>query len=337
MAASSSRPSSPPAVLVFAGADPTGGAGLQADILALASLGCHPLPVITAITVQDTLGVEDFLPIDPEWIADQARSVLEDIPVAAIKLGMLGSAETVAAIAEVLADYPDIPLVVDPVLSSGRGDPLASEDMIAALCDLILPQATLVTPNSLEARRLAEQIAGEAAEEGEEDDDTRYGSVSVDLGDDETFEAGDEDDGDEGDDDDVRDADAEVADAPLDLKECAHRLIELGCEFVLITGAHEQGQEVINTLYNGRGVLQKLRWDRLPGSYHGSGCTLASAMAACLAQGMDIGAAAQEAQEYTWQSLKHAFRPGMGQFVPDRLFWAREGLDAADAEADPAP
>lgn len=271
-----------PAVLVFAGTDPTGGAGLQADILTLASLGCHPLSVVTAVTVQDTVGVEDFLPMEAEWIADQARGVLEDIPVAAIKLGMLGSTEAVAAIAEVVSDYPEIPLILDPVLASGRGDNLSNEDMVAALRDLLLPQTTVLTPNSLEARRLAELL-----EEDEEDEE-----------------------GDEG-------------ETPLELQECARRLIDLGSEFVLITGAHEQGSQVTNTLYNARGVVQRLRWDRLPGSYHGSGCTLASALAAFLAQGLDVAEAAKEAQEYTYQALKAAFRPGMGQFIPDRLFWAR--------------
>jgi hydroxymethylpyrimidine/phosphomethylpyrimidine kinase len=100
---------SPPIVLTFAAADPTGGAGLQADILTLASLGCHPLTVVTAITVQDTTGVEGVLPIDAEWVADQARALLEDMPVAAFKLGMMGSVEVIAAIAEVISDYPDIP------------------------------------------------------------------------------------------------------------------------------------------------------------------------------------------------------------------------------------
>ncbi|MEW5769287.1 MAG: hydroxymethylpyrimidine/phosphomethylpyrimidine kinase [Pseudomonadota bacterium] len=278
-----------PAVLVFAGTDPTGGAGLQADILTLASLGCHPLSVVTAVTVQDTAGVDDFLAMDAEWIADQARGVLEDIPVAAIKLGMLGSTEAVAAIAEVVADYPDIPLIVDPVLASGRGDSLSSEDLVAALRDLILPQTTVITPNSLEARRLVEGLDEEEEEgEGGEEDD----------------EAG-----------------------RLDLNECARRLIDLGCEYALITGAHEQGSPVVNTLYNARGVMQRLKWDRLPGSYHGSGCTMASALAAFLAQGVEIDEAAREAQEYTYQALKHAFRPGMGQFIPDRLFWARDADD----------
>ena len=112
----------PPIVLVIAATDPSGGAGLQADILTLASMGCHPLSVVTAVTIQDTIGVEDFLPIDPEWVTDQARCVLEDMPVSAIKLGVLGSTENVSAIAEVVSDYPDVPLILDPVLASGRGD-----------------------------------------------------------------------------------------------------------------------------------------------------------------------------------------------------------------------
>jgi hydroxymethylpyrimidine/phosphomethylpyrimidine kinase len=127
----------PPVVLSFAASDPTGGAGLQADILTLASLGCHPLSVVTAITVQDTTGVEGVLPIDAGWIADQARALLEDIPVAAFKIGMLGSLEAIAAIAEIISDYPDIPLVLDPVLASGRGDQLAGEEMIEAMIALL--------------------------------------------------------------------------------------------------------------------------------------------------------------------------------------------------------
>lgn len=273
-------PPAPPIVLVFSGTDPTGGAGLQADILTLASLGCHPLSVVTAVTVQDTVGVDDFFPMEAEWIADQARSVLEDMPVAAIKIGMIGSVEAVAAIAEVVSDYPDIPLVLDPVLSSGRGDPLANEELMAALIDLLLPQTTVLTPNSIEARRLAEGV-------GEEDDDEE---------------------------------DTDSEDAP-DLVDCARELIDLGCEFVLITGAHEQGAQVVNTLYNVRGVVHRQGWERLPGSYHGSGCTLASALAGFLALGQDVAEAAKEAQAYTWQTLKHAYRPGMGQFIPDRMYW----------------
>src|SRR5262249_50032285 len=146
----------PPIVLTFAASDPSGGAGMQADILTLASMGCHPLSVVTAITVQDTLGVEGIMALDAEWIADQARCLLEDVPVDAFKIGVLGSVENIAAIAEIVSDYSDVPLVLDPVQASGRGDELASDEMMHAVRELLLPQTTIVTPNSMEARRLPE-------------------------------------------------------------------------------------------------------------------------------------------------------------------------------------
>jgi hydroxymethylpyrimidine/phosphomethylpyrimidine kinase len=145
----------PPTVLTFAATDPSSGAGVQADIMALASIGCYPLSVITGITVQDTVGVESVMPLDADWINDQARAILEDVSVSAFKLGLLGSVENVAVIAEIVADYPDVPLIIDPILASGRGDELSNEEMQAAMCELLFPQATLITPNSLEARRLA--------------------------------------------------------------------------------------------------------------------------------------------------------------------------------------
>ena len=262
-----------PLVMTFAATDPSGGAGLQADLLTIASMGCHPLSVVTAITVQDTSGVDDVLPTDPEWVVDQARAMLEDVPVAAFKIGLLGSVENIAVIAEILADYPDVPLVLDPVLASGRGDELANDDMLDAMRELLIPQATIVTPNSMEARRLA------VDEDNEEDDPS--------------------------------------------LEECAKRILSMGCEYVLITGTHEQTPMVINTLYGEQGVISSDSWARLPGIYHGSGCTLASAIASLLAQGVDVTEAVKEAQEYTWQTLNAGFRPGMGQHIPDRLFWAR--------------
>jgi hydroxymethylpyrimidine/phosphomethylpyrimidine kinase len=239
--------------------------------------------VITALTVQDTRGVEDVLPIDADWVADQARCVLEDMPVSAFKLGVLGSIETIAAIAEVVADYPNVPLILDPVLASGRGDPFANEEMIAAIRELLLPQCTIITPNSYEARRLA-------ADDREDED--------------------------------------------LDLARCARRLLGAGCEYVLITGTHENTVQVVNRLYGEQGEIRSDAWQRLPGSYHGSGCTLASALAATLANGLPVEEAVRDAQEYTWQTLKAGFRPGMGQFVPDRLFWARETDEDAPADAD---
>ncbi|OGA23161.1 MAG: hydroxymethylpyrimidine/phosphomethylpyrimidine kinase [Betaproteobacteria bacterium RIFCSPLOWO2_02_FULL_67_26] len=267
-------PDLPPIVLVFAATDPSGGAGLQADIMTLTSMGCHPLSVVTAVTIQDTMGVDDVSPIDAEWVIDQARCVLEDMPVAAFKVGLLGNLEQIAAIAEVVSDYPEVPLVLDPVLASGRGDELVTEEMVGALRELLIPQTTILTPNSLEARRLA-------AEEGEE------------------------------------------GDGPP-LAECARRIIATGCEYVLVTGTHENTTEVVNTLYAQNGVVRSDSWQRLPGAYHGSGCTLASAIAATIANGLEVSDAVKDAQEYTWQTLKAAFRPGMGQHIPDRLFWARD-------------
>ncbi|HQR51583.1 MAG TPA: hydroxymethylpyrimidine/phosphomethylpyrimidine kinase [Methylophilaceae bacterium] len=268
----------PPLVLTFAASDPSGGAGMQADLLTLASIGCHPLSVVTAITVQDTVGVDSVLVFDAEWIDEQARAILEDMQVAAFKLGMLGSVENIAVIAEIVADYPDIPLLIDPILSSGRGDELASDDMQDAMIELLFPQATLITPNSLEARRLA-----------------------------------------------FADDNEETESASLD--DCAAELLQTGSEYVLITGTHERGTEVINTLYGRDGLARAYNWERLPGSYHGSGCTLTSAIAACMAHGLSLEEAVGEAQEYTWQTLKAGFRPGMGQYIPDRLFWAREEED----------
>jgi hydroxymethylpyrimidine/phosphomethylpyrimidine kinase len=275
------EPEFPPIVLTFAASDPSGGAGLQADILTLASMGCHPLSVLTAITIQDTLGVEGVQAVDAEWVADQARCLLEDMPVDAFKIGALGSVENIAAIAEILADYPDVPLVLDPVLASGRGDELASDEMLHAMRELLLPQTTILTPNSMEARRLA---------------------------------------------------DADLDDEPS-LSMCAQRLIEAGAEFVLVTGTHEATPQVINTLYGKSGVVRSDSWDRLPGSYHGSGCTLASAIAAMLANGLELPEAVREAQDYTWHALQKAYRPGMGQFLPDRLFWARD--ESADPVQEP--
>jgi hydroxymethylpyrimidine/phosphomethylpyrimidine kinase len=279
----SSSPLLPPIVLSFAASDPSGGAGIQADLMTLSSMGCHPLSVVTAITIQDTLGVEAVHALDADWVEDQARAVLEDMPVAAFKVGLLGSVEVVSVVAEIVSDYPDIPLVLDPVLASGRGDELASDEVLNAIREMLLPQTTVLTPNSMEARRLAE-----------EDDDEE----------------------------------------PPDLPTCAQRLISCGCEYVLITGTHENTPKVINTLYGETGQIRSDRWERLSGSYHGSGCTLASAIAANLANGLDIADAVRDAQEYTWQALANGFRPGMGQHLPDRFFWARASEAEAEAEAD---
>lgn len=282
MNSSSKTPLNPPQVLVFAASDPTSGAGIQADLLTLASLGCHPLTALTALTVQDTTGVRSVHPVSAELLEQQARAVLEDMPVAAFKVGVLASVENVLAVAEITSDYPETPLVFDPVLTSGRGDELSGEEIISAIREILLPQTTLLTPNAPEARRLAES-----------DDDESEPSIDI----------------------------------------CAQRLIEMGVQYVLITGTHENTAQVINTLYGPEGVIRRDEWERLPGSYHGSGCTLASAITGCLAGGASLEDAVRDGQDYTWQTLKNGFHAGMGQLIPDRFFWAR-GDDEAAAESD---
>jgi len=245
----------PPIVLTFAASDPTGGAGLQADVLTLAALGCHPLSVVTGLTVQDTRGVESLEPVAAELVTRQARALLAETKVDAFKVGVLATAENVRAVAAVAAAHPAVPLVLDPVLASGRGDPLADNSVREELARLIAC-AMVMTPNTLEA----EQLGG------------------------------------------------------------TKRLLELGARYVLLTGTHDETPEVINRLYNSQGLLREDRWERLPGSYHGSGCTLASAVAASLAKGFAVPHAVREAQEYTWNTLAASFQSGAGQRLPNRFF-----------------
>jgi len=254
--------------MVFAGLDPTGGAGIQADVEAIASMGAHAAPLPTAITTQDTHRVQGLESVDPTALIAQARGVLEDMPVAACKLGLLPDAGVIEAVHSILLDWPHIPVVLDPVLASGAGDTLVDDDVPETLRSLILPLTTVATPNSLEARALA------------------------------------------------RGADTLAA--------AAHALMSLGTRYVLITGAHEEAPEVVNTLYSDGRVVERFHWERLPHSYHGSGCTLASAIAGLLAQGLEPFTAVHEAQEYTWKALEAGYRIGGGQHIPNRFFWARE-------------
>ena len=264
---------SPPVVLVFAGHDPSGGAGIQADIEALASQGCQAATIVTALTVQDTRDVQDFRPLEAVDVITQARAVLEDMPVAVFKLGMLGSVRNAEAIHTILSDYPEVPVVLDPVLASGSGTGLGDPELVEAMRVLLLPMTTVLTPNTPEAHALAR------------------GADTIDA--------------------------------------CALSLLDDGVEYVLVTGTHENTRHVENRLYHANRLLETFTWDRLPDSYHGSGCTLASSLAGLLAQGLEPFAAAHEAQDYTWNALRHGYRPGLGQHLPNRLFWAR-GDDSTD-------
>ncbi|KON81151.1 hydroxymethylpyrimidine/phosphomethylpyrimidine kinase [Azoarcus sp. PA01] len=269
-------PDVPPSVLCFATSDATGGGGLQSDVLTLASMGCHPLTVVAAVAVRDTRGIEELFALDADAVAAQARAVLEDIPVHALKLGLVGNVENVAAIAEILSDYPDLPLVLEPALSYVDGDDGAADEMLAALAELVLPQVTVLVASRHEVLRLANAS--------------------------------------------LEDADA---DEQLLLEDAVAHLLALGTEYVLLTGAGEPGPQVVNILMGDEGVVRTDAWERLPGRFLGAGATLAGAVAAALAHGMEVPEAVREAQEFTFQALSGAYRPGMGLALPDRFFWAR--------------
>ena len=252
-----------PVVLCLSGHDPSGGAGLQADIEALLAQGCHAAPAVTALTVQDTVDVQDFRVLDREWVLAQARAIIADLPVAAVKLGMLGSVEMVETVLEIMEALPGVPLVCDPVLRAGGGGALGKDEVGYAIRERLLPRATIATPNLPEARILAELPEGTP-------------------------------------------------------EQCAERLLPF-CANLLITGGHGEEHEVHNRLYDRDGRCETHVCQRLPGSYHGSGCTLASTLAGRLALGEALPSAVRSALDYTWRTLRDAERPGRGQYVPRRL------------------
>ena len=251
-----------------------GAVGIQADLASFAAMGCHGLSVVTSLFIGDTARIEDAQIIDSDWVADQARVVLEDMPVAAFKVGSVGSIENVSAIAEIVSDYPDIPLIFDPFLSSLPDQGPDGEDMLMATRELLIPQTTVLILSAVELSRLAETWR-EASEED---------MMSVDV----------------------------------------MRLIEMGCEYVFVTGTPSDLTDVANTLFDESGVIRHDNWQRISGSYSGAGSTLASTIAALLANGLDVPEAVFEAQEFTIASIANAQRLGMGKLVPDRYFWARE-------------
>lgn len=269
------EPTEVPVVLAIAGHDPSGGAGIHADIEAIVSQGVHPATAITALTVQDTVNVHRFVPTEPKLVIEQALTVLRDMPVGAIKIGMLGTVELVEAVATILSRYPDIPVVLDPVLVAGGGGSLAENAVAAAIVEHLFPRATIVTPNAHEARVLAPDAG--------------------------------------------------------DLQERGAILSSLGSEYVLMKGGDEPGDKVENWLF-GVEPPRRFVYERLSGAYHGSGCTLSSAIAGLIAQGSEPVNAVHEGLEYTHQTLMYAASIGRGQLIPHRLFWADDenGTDMSD-------
>ncbi|GAC1329921.1 MAG: bifunctional hydroxymethylpyrimidine kinase/phosphomethylpyrimidine kinase [Mycobacteriales bacterium] len=248
----------PPRVLSVAGSDSGGGAGIQADLKTMLALGVHGMSVLTALTAQNSVGVQGSWPVAPEVVRAQLASVLDDIGVDAVKTGMLASAALVHAVAEGLQRL-DVPLVVDPVAVSKHGDPLLDADAVAVLRAELLPLATVVTPNLPEVEVLTGvRVTGE--------------------------------DG---------------------LREAAEAVLALGPRWVLVKGGHLAG-EAVDLLWDGDSATL-LRAARLDNRHtHGTGCTLASAIACYLGSGYDVPKAVKAAKDYVTGAIRGGFALGAG-------------------------
>ena len=273
-----------PLILSFGVADPAGATGVQADLAAFAALSCTGLATTTALLIGDTARIEDTQEIDPDWVADQARVVLEDMTMAAFKVGALTNVEQVAAIAEILSDYPDAPLILDPFSSRLPDLPDdEAEELLTAVRQLLVPQATLLMLSVVELGRLAEtwRDAGDGL-------------------------------------DNMLQSDVEY----LIALGCEYVLVtgtQAGAMQAKV-GSRAVPNTLANTLYHADGMVSHDAWQHLPGPFIGAGGTLSAAIAAFMARGVDAPEAVKAAQEYTVGALAHAQRYGMGKFVPNRFF-----------------
>ncbi|MEM9170042.1 MAG: bifunctional hydroxymethylpyrimidine kinase/phosphomethylpyrimidine kinase [Pseudomonadota bacterium] len=248
-------------VLIIAGSDPSGGAGLQADIKTVTALGGYAAACATALTVQNTTGVRAVHGVSPDIVRDQARAVIDDTPPAAIKIGMLGDAAVVDAVAEIVAAAPDAPVVLDPVLVATSGDALAAEGVVESIRTRLMPCAHVVTPNADEAAALIGR------------------PVST----------------------------------PRDLLDAGHALIAMGARAALVKGGHLAGDQVTDVLLQEGAAPVAYRGPRLAGApFHGTGCTLASAVATGLAQGLTLQDAAARAVAFVRAAIAAAPPRGHG-------------------------
>ncbi len=250
-----------PIILTIGGHDPTGGAGIQADIEAIGANGGQALTIPTAITLQDSHRVTGFEPVSHTLIDQQAKMVLADFPVAAIKIGMVASTKNAQTIAALLRHHATLPVIFDPVLAGGGGGALSGENLVETLRNELLPLTTLATPNRQELQRLGGSEA----------------------------------------------------------------LLQAGCQNLLITGtdsptAEEAVDKVTHQLLQADGGHHQFEGERLPHSYHGSGCTLASAIATRIAQGDHLIQAIETGLHFTHNSLLNATHPTNGQHFPNRLY-----------------
>jgi hydroxymethylpyrimidine/phosphomethylpyrimidine kinase len=288
------EPPAPACVMTFNASDPSGAGGLAGDVATIAAMGAHALPVATAIVMRDTAEVFDSHDIDDEAVVEQARSVLEDVTIAGWKVGFLGNADNVSAVAEVLSDYADIPLVAYmPGLSWLDED--KQQPYLDAFRELILPATEVLVGNH---KTLQDFL--------------------------------------------LPDWDSE---RPPSARELAVAAAEHGTRYVLVTGivlpSKGPEQYIDNVLASAQGALTGEKFERFDTAFVGAGDTLAAALAALLAAGSELQAAVGEALSFLDQSLDAGFRPGMGNVVPDRFFWAlppaEEGAEGGEGGEGEGP
>lgn len=258
----------PPVVLVLAGHDPTGGAGLVADSEAIAACGAWAATIPTALTVQNCHNVTRVVPVDPQLMLQMAEA-LSEMQIATIKLGLLADAATVKAAEQIIRRFPGVPVVADPVLKAGGGAELSTPGLRKLYVDRLLPLVDILTPNRFELTALTPDIA-----------------------------------------------------APYDDTARAVALLSQGCQAILVTAVDDplpgNEQQVVHTLHS-PDTTRQWQWPRLSEHFHGSGCTLASAIAARLAVGERLPTACEQAQHFTWECLSQGYQPPSGQCLPKRL------------------
>ena len=252
-----------PVILVMAGHDPTGGAGIQADIESIAAHDCHAATVVTCLTTQNTGKFWKSFPQQAADFQQQLDSLIQDMQFSACKIGLVTESSILSVIESILERIDPVPVVMDPVLISGSGENISDREIFLLSENSLFRNLAVITPNSMEARKL----------------------TGID-----------------------------------NLEKCADDLLKRGCSSVLITGTHEDTIPVINTLYLQGGESVEYTWERLPGSYHGTGCTLSSSIAANLALGFDLQQAVEKAQNYTWNTIDKALKLAKHQLHPNRLY-----------------
>ena len=262
----------PACVMVFNASDPSGAGGLAADVTAIASVGAHALPVVTGAYARDTAEVFDHFPFDEDVIAEQARAILEDVAVQVFKVGFVGSPEAISTIAEIAADYSEVPLVAYmPNLS--WWDEGQIDLYLDAFRELMLPQTTVLVGNhSTLWRWLLPDWSSDRSPTG---------------------------------------------------RDIAKAASEMGVPYTLVTGIPLPEQYIDNVLATPQAVVGSEKFERFEAVFSGAGDTLSASLAALVASGTDLAGAATEALSYLDRCLDAGFRPGMGNVVPDRLFWAQ--------------